>query len=224
MLAILFALREELKPLLREFKSESKLEVRPATIWKGHWKNFPLVLVQTGIGMEQTRHATQRLLEYFQPHHVLSVGYAGGLQPGLRVGSIVIVREVSNELNHSRTLDSQGNGHLLTVQKPLMSIAEKQAAGQRGFTVVDMETYAEVELLQERNIPCSALRVVFDTLEEPLGFEDPSLIKSLWKDPKLLCKIPKAIQMNRLCQERLYQALSALIPKLADQGHTKNNQ
>lgn len=215
MLAILFALREELKPLLREFKTESKLEVRPATIWKGHWKDFPLVLVQTGIGMDRARRATQKLLEYFQPHHVLSAGYAGGLQPGLRVGSIVTVREVSNELNHSRTLDSQGNGHLLTVQKPLMNIVEKQAAGEKGFTVVDMETYAEVEVLQERDIPCSALRVVFDPLGEPLGFAEPSLTKSLWKDPKLFFKLPKVMQMNRLCQERLYQTLSTTIPKLA---------
>lgn len=105
-----------------------------------------------------------------------------------------------------------------------MSVAEKQAAGEKGFAVVDMETYAEVEVLQERNIPCSALRVVFDPLEEPLGFAEPSLTKSLWKDPKLFFKLPKVIQMNRLCQERLYQILSALIPKLTDQGDTQNRQ
>ena len=97
-------------------------------------------------------------------------------------------------------------------------------AGERGFTVVDMETYAEVQVLQKKNIPCTALRVVFDPLEEPLGFEDPSLIKSLWKKPELLLKIPKMMQMNRLCQNRLYQALSDLIPKLTDQGHTQNRQ
>lgn len=231
MLAIFFALREEIKPLLKEIKVEARLTVRPATILKGYWRKFPLCLVQTGVGKENGRRSAEQLCRYYRPHLALLTGYAGGLQTALLRGDLVIPQEVYDEAGSKLTPDAPATkkmrdllrtgtttfheGKLLTVRRTLNRADEKMRAGDRGFLAADMESHAEGVALSNANIPFAALRIIFDPAETNLEFDSEHILEELVRKPERLLDLPNLWQANRLCQQKLCEVLIKIIPILS---------
>ena len=131
------------------------------------------------------------LLELHHPGLVLSTGFAGGLQAGLKTGALVVcdgqVACWDGEANGLAPLELDGTvaetaaglldgagaaarrERLLTVPEPLLSPVAKQRAGQEtGAAVVDMEGYWLAKAMRERRTPLLLLRVVLDTAEQAL--------------------------------------------------------
>ncbi len=231
MLAILYALREELKPFLQEVTINSELKLGTTNLLRGSWQQHSLILVRTGIGPTRAAEATRRLLEFHRPSMVLSIGYAGGLHFDLKRGDWLVAQQVSDNQGNPIATDPTTltkivqrlrtgtqafhKGSLLTVPRALTQVEEKHEAGKKGFLAVDMETYAAAQILSARKIPLASLRVIFDPLEETLPFENNEIGKAFVKNPKLLLKIPRLFQANRLCQQRIYDLLTGIIPLLS---------
>ena len=231
MLALFFALREEIKPLFKDFQVETKMVVRPTTLFKGRWKKYPLCLVQTGIGKDKGVQAAQHACQHLSPTLVLSVGYAGGLQKGAKQGDLILPTEIYNELEKGQQTDPNTmkrirellrtgtipfhEGKLLTVRRALTSTDEKGRAGKRGFLAVDMESHAEAEVFNWAGIPFASLRVIFDAVDTPLEFDSDKILPELMHQPAKILKIPTLWQAHRLCQARLYEVLSRIIPILS---------
>jgi adenosylhomocysteine nucleosidase len=137
-----------------------------------------LVLVG-GIGLAAAGAAAQRLLES-GAGALVSWGLAGGLDPALAAGAVLLPCEV---------LDARGtrfataapwreslaaafggpiiSGTLLTSPTPLESVDAKRAAYlDSGAAAVDMESSAVAQVASSQGVPFMAVRVIVDTARD----------------------------------------------------------
>ncbi|MBZ9612901.1 5'-methylthioadenosine/S-adenosylhomocysteine nucleosidase [Rheinheimera maricola] len=83
--------------LLRQQITDSKIEtVAGYQFCTGTLQGMPVVLVQSGIGKVAAAVATTLMIEHFKPNAIINTGSAGGFDPELDVGDVVI----STELRH----------------------------------------------------------------------------------------------------------------------------
>jgi adenosylhomocysteine nucleosidase len=113
---------------------------------------------------------------------LVSWGMAGGLDPELEAGALVVPSEVIDasgarlatsrpwrealaaSLGAARGLDSSP---LLSVLEPLDTPAAKQAARlASGACAVDMESFAVASVARANNVPFIAVRVIVDTAHD----------------------------------------------------------
>ena len=64
------------------------------TFYQGQLDGNEVVIVQSGIGKVAAALATAILIDKFQPDYVVNTGSAGGFEPTLKVGDIVVSSEV----------------------------------------------------------------------------------------------------------------------------------
>lgn len=62
--------------------------------YQGQIDNNDVVIVQSGIGKVAAALATSILIDKFQPDYVVNTGSAGGFDPSLKIGDIVVSSEV----------------------------------------------------------------------------------------------------------------------------------
>ena len=141
-----------------------------------------LVMV-SGMGMAGAQAAAHSLLEA-GARALMSFGLAGGLDPGLRAGSIILPTEVvaadgERFVTSIHWRESLGaalatqcrltSGRLLTSARPIDTVAAKAAAFTRtGAVAVDMESAAVGRAAAEREVPFVAVRAIVDTALDEL--------------------------------------------------------
>ena len=89
-IGIIAAEQEEFESILEEMKEEDRKEIYELTFVKGKIKEKACILVKGGIGKVNAARATQILIDKFKPDYIINVGVAGGLNPMLNIGDIVI--------------------------------------------------------------------------------------------------------------------------------------
>ena len=114
----------------------------------------------------------------------MTFGMAGGLDPALKPGSVVIPRELISpdgaRYAASRAWREQvaaavsalcavSEGNLLTSTHAIQTPADKAAAFRTtGAAAVDMESVAVAEIAAKHNLPFIAVRVIVDTAADML--------------------------------------------------------
>ena len=109
---------------------------------------------------------------------LMSFGFAGGLDPSLRAGSVVLPREVISS-DGARFLTSAGwcgelrlailgrpvaDGKLLTASQPIDRVEDKaRAFRETGAVAVDMESLGIAEVAAVHSLPFAVIRVIVDT-------------------------------------------------------------
>ena len=88
--AILSAMTVEIETLGQELTDKKEMTVQGIRFTTGSLKDRRVVLAHSGIGKVNAAMAATLLVEQFQPTHVLFTGIAGGLNPDLRPGDVVI--------------------------------------------------------------------------------------------------------------------------------------
>ncbi len=88
--AILSALTLEIETLGQELTDKKEMTIQGIRFTTGSLKDRRVVLAHSGIGKVNAATAGTLLVEQFQPTHVLFTGTAGGLNPDLRPGDVVI--------------------------------------------------------------------------------------------------------------------------------------
>jgi adenosylhomocysteine nucleosidase len=140
-------------------------------------------LAVSGIGYEAAQAAARALVEA-GVSALMTFGMAGGLDPGLKAGSIVLPTElispsgvrfitcrawrerIAAAVSSSRAV-SEGN--LLTSTSAIGSLAAKAAAYKSsGAVAVDMESAAVAEVAAAARLPFIAVRVIVDTAADVL--------------------------------------------------------
>lgn len=111
---------------------------------------------------------------------VISFGVAGGLDPTLPPGTIIIATAVrSGQTSYStapywtaalrRALPNAVCGLLAGSDTPVLTVADKTALHEaHGALAVDMESHIAARAAQAHGIPFAALRVVIDPADRPV--------------------------------------------------------
>jgi adenosylhomocysteine nucleosidase len=148
----------------------------------------PWRLFRIGMGPRRAEHVTRELLARGRPRAVLLVGLAGGLDPSLAVGDVVVadghhpapdgdaadaiatgaaltarlVRELGRERIPHRV------GAFVTSHRVLADPVEKRAFGEHGWLAVEMEGLGVARACRDHDVPCASLRVVLDPVDHRL--------------------------------------------------------
>lgn len=91
MFGILCATVEEIAALRARLDVDAEPEVHgPTRVWRGRFQDEPLVLAQAGIGKVNAAAAATLLLGVFGATRLIFCGVAGGLDPELPVGAVLL--------------------------------------------------------------------------------------------------------------------------------------
>jgi adenosylhomocysteine nucleosidase len=126
-------------------------------------------VLHTGIGGDAAARALRAELENDRPSAVVSSGFAGGLDPGLRVGDVIADSEKSSpELLQILPAEVR-RGRIQTASKPVDSAeAKAELFKVSGAQAVDMESAAIVAVCVDAGIPLLVLRVISDAAEDEI--------------------------------------------------------
>lgn len=93
-IGIIGAMEPEVALLRQQISNVSCTELGGYNFYSGELAGVQVVLVQSGIGKVASALATALLIQHFKPTAVINTGSAGGFDPELNVGDIVISTEV----------------------------------------------------------------------------------------------------------------------------------
>lgn len=191
-----------------------------------------IVIVFSGPGMYRATKAAQALVETYEPRWMISAGFAGGLNPDLSVGSVVVPRRLITDQAQSLLLggafDGNGSnaisGTLITTRDVVRTRKAKDAIYQNlGADVVDLETWAVANVCQIFQLPLTSVRVVSDdahtelppeimTLVAPTGaVRWGATIGTLLKRPDRIGTLLSLRENADLCSKRLADFLEKVV-------------
>lgn len=182
---------QEIAPLLRRVGKYRKEREGEFHLYRFEVQGTPVCLIESGMGPQQARAATESLIKAAAPALILNFGFAGALLPDLAVGDLVLAKRVLRLERGVLTeapapaappaallLQSAGSPTLAIKSGTFITAAaimnKKEVAALLGggvqHAVLEMETAAVLEAAAAGGIPALALRGVSDAAGEELGF------------------------------------------------------
>jgi adenosylhomocysteine nucleosidase len=163
-------MRPELKAVVRAGALRRTSDHR-AFSHEGTAGTWTVVAGVIGVGPSSARRATERMLEVGSFDHVMLVGIAGGLDPGLGVGALMVPRHVrlhpDGPLRQSHPLPPrQAEGNLMTTDGLLSAEEAWRAILESGFGAVDMEAAGVAEACEHAGVDWSVYRGISDRPDE----------------------------------------------------------
>ncbi len=173
---VLAPMRSELEAVIRTFRLR-RTEDHSERTHQGTVGRWIVNAMTTGIGPERAREATRRVLEETvppdrAPDHVMVVGIAGGLDPTLGIGALIVPDRVTmhpdGPVYVSHPLPPrQAAGALVTTDGLLHGDGWRPLL-EAGFGALDMESAAVAEVCEGAGVPWSVYRGISDRPEEQL--------------------------------------------------------
>jgi adenosylhomocysteine nucleosidase len=172
-IAITFALPAESSDFVRLLAKRITSAREGVESIRGQIHGRSVAVFHTGVGEKSCRARIGNFLRQQQFKYLISAGFAGALDPELRVGNLLLAENFSSpELLGSPHLNFAEDGlfveKLATVQEVVDSKSERDRwAAESGAAAVDMETEFIAAACAAHRIPMLSLRVVSDTPAEP---------------------------------------------------------
>jgi adenosylhomocysteine nucleosidase len=163
--AMVAALEREVRLLVKRWcRNERKYEGRRFEFFE----NGQAVVVCGGIGAEAARRATEAVITLYQPELVQSVGFAGALDPTLKVGEIFSPSRVVDARDGSAAETGTGFGVLVSASAIAGAEQKAKLAEAYGAHAVDMEAAAVARGAQARGVRFMAVKVISDERNFPM--------------------------------------------------------
>jgi len=157
--AIVAALEREVRPLVRKWRVSQKEH------GGRHFRFFEkddVVLVCGGMGAEAARRASEAVIAIYAPKVIYSAGFAGALDPELKVGEVVEPQWVVNASDGSSVSLAGGEGVLVSfgsVASPAQKVKLRDGFAAQA---VDMEASAVARAAEARGVEFAAVKVISD--------------------------------------------------------------
>jgi adenosylhomocysteine nucleosidase len=192
MIAILVAVRQELRPILKRADARHVVRQEHLDFHEGTLGGEPVALLALGIGRECARIAAEMTIRCYRPDLVISAGFGGGLTEEVADGDIVIGTEVLDLFDqrseirwrtsqklaaHAELASADGDvrvhfGRILTADEMVLkSVAKDRLGKATGALAVDMETSAVAEVCAAHQTELLAVRCITDNARENLPRE-----------------------------------------------------
>ncbi len=94
MIGIIGAMHEEIEELRSEIVDIKEKKIIDFTFYMGKLRGQEIVLVEGGIGKVNATICTTLLIEHFKAEKIIFTGVAGGVDPKVKVGDIVISKDL----------------------------------------------------------------------------------------------------------------------------------
>jgi adenosylhomocysteine nucleosidase len=167
-LAIVAALEREVRSLVRNWKVVTQQ-------YEGHTFRFyesqVAVVVCGGIGAEAARRASEAVVKLYRPEVLISAGFAGALDPQLKVGQIFLASRVIDAKDGSSTQVDSGSGILISIALVATAEQKSRLANAYGAQAVDMEAAAVAIAARQHELGFVAIKAISDASD----FEMPSM-------------------------------------------------
>lgn len=190
MLLVAAALEEEIKTGIVLCRQKQPIPHRKISVWQAIRNEQKVAFLKTGVGPRRAAASLEEALQLISCSHILVIGYAGALDPGLKLGDLVAAAralafsldEDNHDWDHVR-LDGTFNltdsetlaqaaksaglntciGDILTSPYVLGDPVNKRLLYDKFHaSIVDMETAALARVAAARSVPLSCIRVVSD--------------------------------------------------------------
>ncbi|MEW5871309.1 MAG: hypothetical protein AB1894_18700 [Chloroflexota bacterium] len=189
MIALFGALNSELHGMFKSIAVEQRTPWHTWRIVEGVYAGRQVLLVRTGMGKDPALHAAGHILKHYPARMVISLGFAGSIDPRLQAGDLLLCRRLfcDSPVTADKGYASDGKllaraaralkgtaltlltGDTLTVDRLVAQPAEKQQLRSAyGVQAVDMESYWLAETAARRGLPFLAVRAISDGLDESL--------------------------------------------------------
>ena len=144
-----------------------------------------VAMLMVGIGRQNAEAAIRKYLATNAPELVLTCGFAGGLDPDLKIGEVVFdvpaqTRSESPHVVSCKQLVEAGAkpAKFFCADRIATTVSEKKKLRvETGAEVVEMESAAIQAVCAERGIPCATMRVISDAADEALPLDFNALAK-----------------------------------------------
>jgi adenosylhomocysteine nucleosidase len=165
---ILFALAREAMFFYRAFPLRRRLAGGPCPAAVHEVDGTAVLSAITGVGAAATEAALDWLLEGYRPSVLIAAGFCGALHSQLRIGDLVIPREVLQggrrwtPAPHSE-LAGGHTGAVVSVDAVVSDpLAKQRLAAETGAIAVDMESATVARWCEEHGLPWLCVRAVSD--------------------------------------------------------------
>lgn len=138
-IAIIGAMEEEVTILRENITDKQQMTFAGCEFTTGFMNRAEVVLLRSGIGKVNAAMSTTILMEKYRPDYVINTGSAGGLNPQLEVGDVVISTEVRH---HDVDVTAFGYEYGQVPQLPAAFIANEklvQVAEECAKAITDIQ-------------------------------------------------------------------------------------
>ncbi|HLJ10586.1 MAG TPA: 5'-methylthioadenosine nucleosidase [Planctomycetaceae bacterium] len=209
----------------------------------GLFKNIRIALAQSGMGTKPARRATQALIDGHSPGWIISAGFAGALEPGMKVGDIVVANAIVDTAGTELAIDLKmpANpaaglyvGRIVTVERMIAAVTEKkELAARHAAVAVDMESLAIAQVCRDAKVRFLAVRVISDDLSADLPPEIASVVGSsgtvrlgaafgaIWKRPGSVKDMWRLREQGMGAADRLATFLEGVVEQLYESRPAK---
>ncbi len=189
---LVFSLPQEYGYLTDLMKSARRTKGNGFTYTDGFIGGKRIVIVESGIGKENSMRATEALIRVFVPEKVISAGFSSSLIPSLKRPEIFLPKEIIDqesgdkidlwqrllpgEVSSSESVAEEKNpstefpyrgGTLLSVSSPIESPAEKKRLHEEFHAdAIDRQGYVVAKVCANENVPFLSVRVVLDEVNQ----------------------------------------------------------
>jgi len=200
---------------------------------------YGISILITGIGRQNAEKSIRAFLATNSPELVLTCGFAGGLNPDLKLSEVVFeLTERRDELHESQTeiRDSQSSSlrekliavgaepaRFFCADRIATTVAEKKKLrDETGADAVELESLAIHNICRERGIPCATVRVISDTANEDLPLDFNTLVNvdlslnygklalAITKFPQKIGALMKLQKQTKAAAEKLAKILGKI--------------
>jgi len=193
-----------------------KEEARPFQI--GAARRSDIHVLITGMGQRQAERALRALLANELPKLIVSSGFAGGLRPELKTGTVLFALDGQPDLRAALRVAGGEPGRFHSVERVAATVAQKRMLWDATRAdAVEMESDGICAVCAEHKVPCAVVRVVLDAANEdlPLDFNQVLGADERIHYGKLALKVMKSpAKLRALWHLRKQSAAAA--EKLAD--------
>jgi adenosylhomocysteine nucleosidase len=161
-IAVCFALEEEAAPFRKRCANK---------------KNVSIFL--TGIGRVNAEKSARKFLATHSPELLLTCGFAGGLNPKLKIGDVVFeIGRQQSAIGNQLTAAGAKPAKIFCADKIAWTAAEKKKLrDETGKDAAEMESGAVQSVCRERGISCATVRVISDAANDDLPLDFNRFLK-----------------------------------------------